>query len=67
MPLIKMSKIKLVAIVSLLSTAIFNQLFAQQKEQVIHQLNNLLVNTVMEDLFTPPSPAEFMFIPICFL
>jgi len=28
--------------------------FAQQKEQVLHNLNKLLVNTVMEDLFTPP-------------
>ena len=32
----------------------FGESFAQQKEQTLHYLNKLLVNTVMTDLFTPP-------------
>lgn len=27
---------------------------AQQKENILHQLNDLLINTVMDDLFSPP-------------
>lgn len=27
---------------------------AQKKEQTLHELNHLLINTVMDDLFTPP-------------
>jgi hypothetical protein len=27
---------------------------AQQKQNIVHQLNDLLINTVMDDLFTPP-------------
>jgi hypothetical protein len=27
---------------------------AQHKEKILHQLNDLLINTVMDDLFTPP-------------
>src|SRR5262245_13110096 len=27
---------------------------AQSKEQTLHDLNSLLINTVMDDLFTPP-------------
>ncbi len=30
-----------------------NKIFAQQQEKILHELNSLLVNTVMEDLFTP--------------
>jgi hypothetical protein len=37
--------------------------FAQQKEQVLHNLNALLVNTVMEDLFTPPIAARIYVYP----
>lgn len=28
--------------------------FAQKKEQTLHELNQLLINTVMDDVFTPP-------------
>jgi hypothetical protein len=38
-------------------------IFAQQKEQVLHQLNTLLVNTVMEDLFTPPVASRIYAYP----
>jgi hypothetical protein len=37
--------------------------FAQQKEQVLHNLNTLLVNTVMEDLFTPPVASRIYVYP----
>jgi hypothetical protein len=36
---------------------------AQPKEQVLHQLNTLLVNTVMEDLFTPPIASRIYTYP----
>jgi hypothetical protein len=36
---------------------------AQQKEQVLHQLNTILVNTVMEDLFTPPIASRIYVYP----
>ena len=36
-----------------LTTGVAN-VAAQQKEQTLHNLNKLLVNTVMTDLFTPP-------------
>jgi PAP2 superfamily len=36
---------------------------AQQKEQTLHSLNNLLVNTVMEDLFTPPIASRIYVYP----
>ncbi|MGC4101022.1 vanadium-dependent haloperoxidase [Ferruginibacter sp.] len=37
--------------------------FAQQKEQVLHNLNTLLVNTVMEDLFSPPVASRIYVYP----
>jgi hypothetical protein len=36
---------------------------AQQKEQTLHHLNSLLVNTVMEDLFTPPIASRIYVYP----
>jgi hypothetical protein len=36
---------------------------AQQKEQTLHKLNTLLVNTVMEDLFTPPIASRIYVYP----
>jgi hypothetical protein len=36
---------------------------AQQNEQTLHQLNTLLVNTVMEDLFTPPVASRIYVYP----
>ena len=40
-----------------------NTSIAQQKEQVLHNLNTLLVNTVMEDLFTPPIASRIYVYP----
>jgi len=40
-----------------------NAIIAQQKEQVLHNLNTLLVNTVMEDLFTPPVASRIYVYP----
>lgn len=39
------------------------RILGQQKEQVLHNLNALLVNTVMEDLFTPPIAARIYVYP----
>ena len=36
---------------------------AQQKEQALHALNKLLVNTVMTDLFTPPVASRIYAYP----
>lgn len=44
----------------LLFTTVAN---AQQKEQTLHNLNTLLVNTVMEDLFTPPIASRIYAYP----
>lgn len=53
--------------VILLFAALFCSLsvsgIAQQKEQVLHNLNVLLVNTVMEDLFTPPVASRIYAYP----
>ena len=38
-------------------------IFSQQKERVLHNLNTLLVNTVMEDLFTPPVASRIYVYP----
>lgn len=40
-----------------------SQSVAQQKEQTLHNLNTLLVNTVMEDLFTPPIASRIYVYP----
>lgn len=36
---------------------------AQPKEQTLHNLNQLLINTVMEDLFTPPIASRIYVYP----
>ena len=36
---------------------------AQTKENIFHQLNNLLINTVMDDLFTPPIASRIYTYP----
>src|SRR6187431_3168905 len=36
---------------------------AQQKEKMLHQLNDLLINTVMDDLFTPPIASRIYAYP----
>lgn len=43
--------------------SISNSIIAQQKEQALHNLNTLLVNTVMEDLFTPPIASRIYVYP----
>lgn len=47
----------------LIFCTISNSITAQQKEQVLHNLNTLLVNTVMEDLFTPPIASRIYVYP----
>lgn len=39
---------------ALLCVSGFSSLKGQTKEQTLHELNQLLINTVMDDLFTPP-------------
>jgi PAP2 superfamily len=59
-------KIYQIVSVTFLSVLFFSsgtKTFAQQKEQVLHNLNNLLVNTVMEDLFTPPVASRIYVYP----
>ncbi len=41
-------------IVVMLFVCAFDKINAQSKENTLHQLNDLLINTVMDDLFTPP-------------
>ena len=36
------------------------QVLAQSKEQTLHELNSLLVNVVMDDLYTPPVAARIL-------
>ena len=53
---------------TLFFTALFfyttpNTIVAQQKEYLLHNLNTLLVNTVMEDLFTPPVASRIYAYP----
>jgi hypothetical protein len=36
---------------------------AQEKEKILHQLNDLLINTVMDDLFTPPIASRIYTYP----
>lgn len=36
---------------------------AQSKERTLHELNDLLVNTVMDDLFTPPIASRIYTYP----
>src|SRR4026207_2309285 len=39
------------------------KIYPQQKQQVLHQLNSLLINTVMDDLFTPPVASRIYVYP----
>lgn len=41
----------------------YNQTKAQDKAAVLHQLNSLLINTVMVDLFTPPVASRIYTYP----
>jgi PAP2 superfamily len=63
MSLIKFCKRAITAFLLFFSLAVNNNASAQQKEQVLHNLNALLVNTVMEDLFTPPIASRIYVYP----
>jgi PAP2 superfamily len=63
MSLNKLCKRVLVPLLPILFFIQPHQTFAQQKEQVLHNLNTLLVNTVMEDLFTPPIASRIYVYP----
>jgi hypothetical protein len=47
----------------LLISAVCNNAITQNKEQTLHNLNTLLVNTVMDDLFTPPVASRIYVYP----
>jgi hypothetical protein len=47
----------------LYTTAISFNLYAQSQTQTLHQLNTLLINTVMEDLFSPPVGSRIYVYP----
>jgi hypothetical protein len=53
----------LVTFLSILFLVPANKTLAQQKELLLHHLNALLVNTVMEDLFTPPVASRIYVYP----
>ena len=59
----KLRKRVVITLLSALFVVTFNKSVAQQKEQVLHNLNTLLVNTVMEDLFTPPIASRIYVYP----
>lgn len=63
MSLNKFHKKASVAFFIILLFTTINKTLAQQKEQVLHNLNTLLVNTVMEDLFTPPVASRIYVYP----
>lgn len=54
---------KAILLLSVLFCSLSATGIAQQKEQVLHNLNALLVNTVMEDLFTPPVASRIYAYP----
>jgi hypothetical protein len=59
----KFNKKAVNVILSVFFLTTVNKNFAQQKEQVLHNLNSLLINTVMEDLFTPPVASRIYVYP----
>ncbi|MBL0145956.1 MAG: vanadium-dependent haloperoxidase [Chitinophagaceae bacterium] len=54
---------KLTKIFLFLSLFFTNKLTAQNKAETLHSLNTLLINTVMEDLFTPPVASRLYVYP----
>src|SRR5687768_6735758 len=56
---------RLVQRISLAMLFVFapGQTKAQSKENTLHQLNDLLINTVMDDLFTPPITSRIYAYP----
>ena len=44
-------------------STVSSNVIAQNKEQTLHNLNTLLVNTVMDDLFTPPVSSRIYTYP----
>ena len=47
----------------LLAVCVHVSSFGQQKEKILHHLNDLLVHTVMEDLYTPPVASRIYVYP----
>ena len=47
----------------LLFTTNLHSAFAQSKEQTLHNLNTLLINTVMDDIFSPPVSTRIYVYP----
>jgi len=50
-------------ILAMLFVCAFGKINAQSKENILHQLNDLLINTVMDDLFTPPITSRIYTYP----
>ena len=50
-------------ILAMLFVYAFGKMNAQTKENILHQLNDLLINTVMDDLFTPPITSRIYAYP----
>ncbi|MFZ1786105.1 MAG: vanadium-dependent haloperoxidase [Ferruginibacter sp.] len=53
----------LLTFLTILTIFSFQQAKAQNKAEVLHQLNSLLINTVMVDFFTPPVAARIYSYP----
>ncbi len=54
---------KIINVIFLFTFLFFQKIVAQQIAQPLHQLNALLINTVMEDLFTPPIASRIYVYP----
>jgi len=50
-------------LITILTCFNFHQLRAQNKAETLHQLNSLLINTVMVDFFTPPVASRIYAYP----
>ena len=50
-------------ILAILIVCASSRVNAQAKENIFHELNNLLINTVMDDLFTPPIASRIYAYP----
>jgi len=59
----KRLRLKKIIFYVLMSALIPTSLKAQDKAAVLHQLNSLLINTVMEDFFTPPVASRIYAYP----
>lgn len=50
-------------LIFVLSTLIYGNVLAQNKANRLHELNSLLINTVMQDLFNPPVASRIYVYP----